>query len=316
MSYIKGGGKHTEKDWSERLDIPLKFLIGRKQNQQASVGKIDKYENFNSKYVTDRNVEVWLPENYSKNKKYAVLYMHDGQMLFDSATTWNKQAWDVDDTAQRLMNEKKVRDFIVVGIWNGGQTRHIDYFPQKPYESLTESQKEYVQDKLNETGRIKGDFMPNSDNYLKFLVQELKPFIDKKYSVKIDKENTFIMGSSMGGLISMYAITQYPEVFGGAGCLSTHWTGIFDVENNPIPNAFYTYLDENIDKINNSKIYFDYGNKTLDELYPPLQKEVDEIMQKHNFTSKNWITKFFKGDDHSENSWKNRLHIPLEFLLK
>ena len=77
-------------------------------------------------------MEVWLPEGYSTNKKYAVLYMHDGQMLYDANTSWNKQSWDVDDVATKLMHEGKVKDFIVVGIWNGGKTRHSDYFPQKP----------------------------------------------------------------------------------------------------------------------------------------------------------------------------------------
>ena len=77
-----------------------------------------------------------------------------------------------------------------------------------------------------------------SDAYLKFLVTELKPFIDSTFSVATDRSNTFIAGSSMGGLISMYAVCEYPAVFGGAACLSTHWPGIFTAENNPIPEAF------------------------------------------------------------------------------
>ena len=81
-------------------------------------------------------------------------------------------------------------------------------------------------------------FKPVSDNYLKFLVTELKPFIDKKYSVYKDMNHTFIAGSSMGGLISMYAICEYPRVFGGAACMSTHWPGIFSAEGNPVPDAF------------------------------------------------------------------------------
>ncbi len=81
-----------------------------------------------------------------------------------------------------------------------------------------------------------------SDEYLKFLVKELKPFVDKNYSTYTDAPHTFMMGSSMGGLISMYAICEYPEVFGGAICMSTHWPGIFVSENNPIPLAFQNYL--------------------------------------------------------------------------
>jgi predicted alpha/beta superfamily hydrolase len=107
----------------------------------TSFGKINRIIEFPSKYVNKRNVDVWLPDNYSSEKKYAVLYMHDGQMLFDSTTTWNKQEWRVDEVATELMNSNKTKDFIVVGIWNDGQNRHADYFPQKPYENLSKKEK-------------------------------------------------------------------------------------------------------------------------------------------------------------------------------
>ncbi|WP_293871513.1 alpha/beta hydrolase-fold protein [Flavobacterium sp.] len=151
--------------------------------------------------------------------------------------------------------------------------------------------------------------------YLKFLTSELKPFIDKAFSTKNDVANTFIAGSSMGGLISMYAICEYPLVFGGAACISTHWPGTFSSDKNPIPNAFIKYLKKNLPNPKTHKIYFDYGDKTLDSLYPTLQKGVDKIMKEKGFTNKNWITKFFPGKDHSEASWHERFHIPLEFLL-
>lgn len=242
--------------------------------------------------------------------------MHDGQMLFDSTTTWNHQSWNVDDVATKLLQNGKVQNFIVVGIWNISKSRHIDYFPQKPFDNLNQTQKDYISKQLQTSGRTPEAFQPNSDNYLKFIVKELKPFIDKNYSVLNDKEHTFIAGSSMGGLISMYAICEYPNVFGGAACMSTHWPGIFTVENNPIPDAFVQYLKANLPNPKNHKIYFDYGDKTLDALYPPLQKKVDEVMKTKGFTENNWITKFYPGDDHSEKSWNSRLNVPFEFLLK
>jgi predicted alpha/beta superfamily hydrolase len=279
-------------------------------------GSIERIEAFKSKFIEDTNVDVWLPENYSSQKKYAVLYMHDGQMLFDAQTTWNKQAWEAEEVASRLLDETKVRDFIVVGIWSNGNTRHARYFPQKPFEDLSPAQKDTISKALQEKGRITTNFQPNSDAYLKFIIQELKPLIDQKYSVYKDRNNTFMAGSSMGGLISLYAICEYPEVFGGVVCLSTHWPGIFSVENNPIPDAFLAYMNTNLPKPKTHKIYFDYGDKTLDALYPPLQKKVDELMKNKGFTAKNWSTKFFPGKDHSEKSWSERLGIPLEFLLE
>ena len=300
-----------------RFILFILFLVTLNNYSQVNVtsGKIERFTNVTSKFVDSRTIDVWLPDGYSKNEKYAVLYMHDGQMLFDASTTWNKQAWEVDETASKLQLENKTKKFIVVGIWNNGNKRHREYFPQKPFESLNQTQKDSITKQLQKAGRTKEKFKPISDLYLKFIVTELKPFIDKQFSTLKDKNNTFIAGSSMGGLISMYALCEYPKVFGGAACLSTHWPGTFSTENNPIPEAFKKYLKSKLPKIKNNKIYFDYGDQTLDALYPKLQEKVDTVMKEEGFTENNWITKYFPGKDHSENSWKERLPIPLEFLL-
>jgi predicted alpha/beta superfamily hydrolase len=280
-------------------------------------GKIIRHENFSSQFVTARNVDIWLPDGYSPKKKYAVLYMHDGQMLFDSAITWNKQEWGVDEIIGTLIKENKIKKCIVVGVWNGGKYRHTDYFPQKPFESLSQQERDtlYYAKRTNGALVFQGEKV-HSDLYLKFLVTELKPFIDKPYSTKKNLANTFIAGSSMGGLISMYAICEYPDVFGGAACMSTHWPGTFTMDNNPVPAAFMNYMGTQLPSPKTHKIYFDYGDATLDALYPSLQKMADEVMKEKGFTKKNWITKYFPGEDHSENAWRRRLEIPLLFLLK
>jgi len=298
------------------LFFVLMGIMSNAQDIKVTKGKVQRFENFNSQFVDARNVDVWLPDGYNNKEKYAVVYMHDGQMLFDAETTWNKQAWEVDEVAGKLNAEGKVKKFIVVGIWNIPEKRHPEYFPQKPYEGLTQAQKDTVTAQLQKAGRTKAVFNPFSDLYLKFLVTELKPFIDKNFSTLKDKDNTFIAGSSMGGLISMYAICEYPNVFGAAACLSTHWPGAFASENNPIPEAFYNYLRTHLPNPKTNRIYFDYGDQTLDAMYPPLQKKVDLIMTEKGFTRANWITQFFPGENHSEEAWQKRLPIPLDFLLQ
>jgi predicted alpha/beta superfamily hydrolase len=129
-------------------------------------------------------------------------------------------------------------------------------------------------------------------------------------------KGTFIAGSSMGGLISLYALCEYPKVFGSAACLSTHWPGIFTMENNPVPDAFIRYLEENLPRPGSHKIYFDFGTETLDSLYEPLQNRVDDVMRHHGYTHKNWMTLKFPGEDHSERAWHSRLEVPLLFLLR
>ena len=105
------------------------------QLPKVTTGTLVRIAGFQSKYIDARNIDIWLPEGFDKTKKYPVLYMHDGQALYDAATTWNHQSWDVDDVAGKLISEKKIREVIVVGIWNGGKSRHSDYLPQKPYEN-------------------------------------------------------------------------------------------------------------------------------------------------------------------------------------
>src|SRR6185436_3742307 len=122
------------------------------------------------------------------------------------------------------------------------KSRHSDYFPQKAFEALSQDQKDFITKQLQSAGKTTEVFQPKSDGYLKFIVSELKPYIDKTFSTKADRKNTFIAGSSMGGLISLYAICEYPTIFGGAACLSTHWPGIFAVDNNPFPDAMINYL--------------------------------------------------------------------------
>ena len=261
-------------------------------------GKIERYKNFPSDKVAPRNVDVWLPPGFSPKKKYAVLYMHDGQMLFDESTTWNKQEWHADEVLAKLIAEKKVRETIIVGVWNTPKRRE-EYMPQKAFEMASADQKKEAAT-FGITGVV-------SDNYLKFLVDELKPFIDRNFPTKRDRGNTFVMGSSMGGLISLYAISEYPNIFGGAGCLSTHF---------PAGNGvMIDYMRSNLPTPKNHRIYFDYGTETLDSSYEPFQLKADDLMRAKGFTAESWITKKFKGDDHSEKSWASRLDIPLEFLL-
>lgn len=286
------------------------------QHPEAKGGKIIRIENFPAQYVSPRNIDIWIPESYNREKKYAVLYMHDGQMLFDSTNTWNKQEWGVDETVSKLVSENKIRDCIVVGIWNAGQNRHSEYFPGKALHML--SQKELdslVAGGSSASGKGFKIERNHSDAYLKFLTRELKPFVDSTFSTLAGKENTFIAGSSMGGLISMYAICEYPEVFGGAACMSTHWIGISKQNYNPVPDAFLRYLEKNLPDPEDHKIYYDYGTETLDAAYEPHQLRVDVIMRKAGYDKDSWITRKFPGADHSENAWKARLHIPLVFLM-
>ncbi len=283
-------------------------------NVKVTSGSLIRYVRFKSKFVEQRNVDVWLPNGYSSKEQYAVLYMHDGQMLFDGAQTWNHSEWGVDETIGRLSYDNEIKKCLIVGIWNVPSKRYADYFPEKIIKYIPEPERKIIL-----TKQIKG--RPRGDNYLKFIVRELKPFIDRTYATLKGVENTFIIGSSMGGLISAYALCEYPNVFGGAACLSIHSPlACFKLINNEtyseVASKFRDYLLANLPKANTRKIYFDYGDKGEDALYKPYQLAIDEIMKQKGYTSPYWETRFFPGESHSEKSWAKRLYVPLLFLLQ
>lgn len=284
---------------------------------EVTAGTIIHYNAFPSSHVPARNIEVWLPPGYDPEKRYPVLYMHDGQMLFDAQKTWNKQEWGVDEVISTMIANESIPPLIVVGIWNISENRHSEYFPQKPFESLDPETQDSLINKVRRNEQtdlfIK---MPYADRYLLFITKELKPFIDKTYPTLSQREHTFIAGSSMGGLISMYAICEYPETFGGAACLSTHWPGVFQLDNNPIPQAFLDYLKTHLPAPETHKLYFDHGTATLDALYGDIQAKANTIITAGGYNDENFMTLVFPGEDHSENAWNKRLGQPLMFLLR
>ena len=268
----------------------------------SSLGSIQRHENFASKFVIPRNVDVWLPPHYSESAAaFPVIYMHDGQNLFAPLSSISGASWELDKAIVNLIDAQKINDIIVVGIWNHGDTRWREYMPQKPYWSL--GLRKHHEAFINRAG---GD--PLSDAYLKYLVEELKPFIDSNYRTLPSQQNTFVMGSSMGGLISLYAISKYPNIFYGAGCLSTNW-----------PAGEHELVDEMAKMLpspENHKLYFDYGTEGLDALYEPYQRQMDKYLRQAGFTENvNWCTKKFEGASHNEAAWCARVDVPLSFLL-
>lgn len=292
------------------VEIALALEIPRPES-----GRIERLSNLVSRHVDARHVDVWLPRNYetlvAAGHRFNVLYMHDGQMLFDARTTWNKQAWQVDRTLTRLMDSGQIDPTLVVGIWNNGPFRHSEYFPQKHLPYMTAPAREQLVQKA-----LQGK--PRADAYLRFVVQELKPLIDARYPTHTGPAHTVVMGSSMGGLISVYAMNEYPHVFGAAAGLSTHWVGSYEA-NTDMPHAALAYLSEHLADPRTHKLYQDHGTLQLDALYAPYQAQVDQLVRARGYTDRgtapNFMSRVFEGTGHNEQAWADRLEIPLLFLL-
>jgi enterochelin esterase-like enzyme len=299
---VLDGGQHHQASWGRMLPAFLRWAYAVRAPALVATGTVDSYQAFPSAHVPARNVDVWLPPGYADHPRtrYPVLYLHDGQNQFDPALSYTGVDWGVDEAMTRLIAEGRVREAIVVAVWNTPR-RLQEYMPRKPVtgDSLAIG--------------VEG-FPPipaasiDSDAYLRFLVDELKPFIDSTYRTRTDRDDTFVMGSSMGGLISLYAMAEYPEVFGGVGAVSTHW---------PIGDGVAVdWLAQHLPDPRRHRIYYDHGTATLDASYAPYQARMDAAMRAAGYTpGRHWVTRRFEGAEHSERAWRARVDEPLLFLL-
>jgi predicted alpha/beta superfamily hydrolase len=226
-----------------------------------------------------RRIWIYLPESYSTGKnKYPVLYMQDGQNVFDEATAFAGE-WGVDETLDTLSRDTK--ECIVVAVDHGGGKRLNEYNP------------------YNTTRFGKGE----GDLYLDFLVKTLKPYIDKRYRTEKKKEHTYIAGSSMGGLISLYAVLKYPKIFGGAGVFSpAFWIG----------TGIYNDIKLKGAKVK-SHIYF-YGGKQENETMIPDMLKAFEEMRK---VSKSKMEMVIRDDGkHNEPTWRKEFPLFYKWLTR
>ena len=217
-----------------------------------------------------RRIWMYLPPNYkTATKTYPVIYMHDGQNLFDDKTSYAGE-WEVDEILNNLYKEKGL-EFIVVGIDNGGEKRMNEY---SPWEN-------------SRYGKAEGEA------YVEFIVNTLKPLIDKTFRTKSDRKNTAIMGSSMGGLISHYSGLKYPSVFGKVGVFSpSFWYAK--------PSFQFTAKNSNLKE---SKMYYLVGGKEGATMVPDMKKMI-ALMKTKGFKATNIFEKVVSDGKHTEAFWR------------
>ncbi len=244
-----------------------------------------------------RNVVIWLPPGYEDDpaKHYRVIYMTDGENLFDPRiASWGVD-WGIDEAMMRGVAAGRHEPAIVVGAWSTANRRH-EYSPWH-----------------------------DASAYARFLTEELMPRVNAEFRTLTGPGNTSAMGSSMGGLLSWYLVKNHPDVFGACGCVSTHFAfseqNIVDIWDEPVtspdPTPFVVRDIAKGDTISRGgRFYFDYGTETLDATYEADHQPVREWFLREGLVEgRDFVMRKFEGADHSERAWRARAGAQLEFLL-
>ncbi|HEX2866491.1 MAG TPA: alpha/beta hydrolase-fold protein [Ignavibacteriales bacterium] len=276
-------GNHT---FTVRTDTSLTYSIANWKNGENRpvhgqiTGTVKYHRAMTWEGLDPRDVIVWLPPSYENEtqKRYPVLYMHDGQNIIDPKTSSFGYDWQADEVTDSLIKAGKIEEIIIVGI-NNTKDRTEEY-------------------SYTERGR----------SYMRFIIEKLKPLIDSTYRTLPDRNNTATMGSSMGGLISFMMIWEHPEVFSKAACLSPAFK-IQDLDYLPNIVSYQGTKKE-------LRIYIDNGGIALEKrLLPGVDETVSLLKSKGYKEGEDLMVYYDKTAEHNEPAWAKRLHIPLEFLF-
>lgn len=282
-------------------------------------GRIISWRSLDGGKAGPMTVWVWLPPEYetAKSKRFPVLYMHDGQNLFDKQLTKFNQEWGIDEAIPRMVRQGDLRSWIVVGV-QSPKSRYRGLFPQKILSLLPADFQKRVTDL--EDGGPAGEF--SGDAYLSFMVEVVKPRVDREFRTLRGPEDTAVMGSSMGGLMAFYAMAEYPQVFGQAAAVSMHVglasTSERGVDHNKLAadaaEAFRRYLAISKMKPGQNRLYIDHGTGTLDGSYGPYSSAFVSMLEKTGWKGPSFTFRTFAGAEHNETAWAQRVDIPLAFL--
>ena len=267
-------------DTTIRVRIDL-WANGQKRIVEGQVtGTIEYYRNFKGKGIKDRDIVVWLPPGYFENtyKYYPVLYMHDGQNVFDPKTSAFGADWQMDETADSLIKRHLIKPIIIVGVYN-----------------TPDRSSEYA---ANDTGYA----------YMNFIIYKLKSFIDSVYRTLPDRENTATGGSSLAGLISFMLIWKHSDVFSMAACLSP----AFKIER----YDFVTPVKKYSGTKKQIRLYIDNGGIGIDTLLQDgVNKMIAALTEKGYTVGKDLYHFKDSSAGHNEKFWSKRIWRPLIFMF-
>ena len=303
--------------------ILLTFFLSTNIFADLSIGYIEEdYVNVNDNL--DRRIQIYYPFEKKIDSNTTFIIMNDGEELFYEKDSWHGKAWNIDDSFKRLKESGYQLNIVIVAIDSARRAkggiidetrRYSEYFPKDAIPFFKRGFKKYIY----------GSFIdiPKMD-YLEFLEKKIVPYIENKFNVTLNNTNLGIICASMGGLNAINAQLEYPDLFGFAGCISTHWIGIkiseylalpFSKKISGDPNtttAIIKYIESKSEILNDQKLYFDHGSEGFDRYYSKPQEQINQIFDINNI---NYDYKKFEGDDHEPKYFGRRFDSILIYLL-
>jgi predicted alpha/beta superfamily hydrolase len=261
----------------------------RLRQVHTRAGTVERHPDFHSAVLgATRRVWVYLPPQYAAEpaRRFPVLYLQDGQNVFDGATAFLAgKEWEVDETVERLAREGRIEPLVVVAVDNGGERRLVEYTP---------------------TPDRRGPDGGGADAYGRMLIEELKPWVHRTYRARPERETTGIGGSSLGGLVSLYLGLKHPEVFGRIAALSTSawWDDRFIAR-------FVDALPAKPD----TRLWTDIGTREDRSAVPDARALRDALVRRGWREGVDLRYVEAEGAVHNETAWAKRMPAVLEFLF-
>ncbi|NBB23690.1 hypothetical protein GVM20_00945 [Porphyrobacter sp. SLTP] len=276
-------------------------------------GRLIEYERIAAQGLPDQRLTIWLPPGYnSSDRRYPVLYMHDGHNLFDVTKSNFNKIWAADTAMLAATASGTVEPHIIIGIWAPGPDRYRQYLPRSAYDAAPP----VVRAQMDAAAG--GEIV--SDRYLAWIAGPLKSWVDASFRTRPGRDDTAIMGSSMGGLMSCYAFLEAPEVFGKAGCVSSHWPAVdprsVEGESDAVKALWDAWFAARLGPPDGRRVWLDHGTATLDQYYAPYQQVVVARFAAAGWQKgRDWESKVYPGAEHEENAWAARLPEVFGWLL-
>ena len=304
------------------MRIFLLIFISLNCSSELSFGEIEELI-FKSEY-DERKIQIYFPSNKNINSETTFIIMNDGEELFNAGDSWHNKEWGIDEKLKELSATEYDFNFVIIavdsakkgqGLFIDETKRYAEYFPKEAIDYFESGLKKRLYQRYINQENLQ---------YLDFLTNDLIPFLEDKFMMKLDNKNLGIIGASMGGLSALNALLENPEKFKFAGCISTHWVGIKPSSYLLLPitqnvygdknttNAIIKYVEKNIGNLGNQKVYFDHGTVGLDSLYEVPQKKVDSIFEENTKEFKSLI---FEGEDHDAPFFGGRIDYVLNYLM-